>query len=150
MIKEILESGQSRLLTAGQLITLDFNIPPFQRPYDWGKVQVDDFIQDLADAQSKDIPLFLGLVVLCPCGDGEYAIIDGQQRLTTLMLAIGAQGETGQVLRSESGSLSKLWVTPRRADIGFARALISMNKEGEQTLSQRKMAEAFDLLRGND
>ncbi|CAG9229821.1 conserved hypothetical protein [Paraburkholderia caribensis] len=145
-----IEPGQSRLATVEQLTEMTFRIPPFQRPYDWEDAQVDDLMNDLCDAERKEVPLFLGLVVLCPDKDNSYAIVDGQQRLTSLMLAIAAKGAVGRVLRSDASHLSTLWVAPRVADIGFTRAMLGSSRESERTLSQKKMSAAFDRLRSND
>lgn len=69
-------------------------IPLFQRPYLWGKDEVENFKNDLStlpsiNATSSD--LFLGLIVLCPKDPGnnsEFQIIDGQQRVTTFSIYI--------------------------------------------------------------
>ncbi|WP_322092533.1 DUF262 domain-containing protein [Paraburkholderia bannensis] len=143
---ELLSPGQSRLATVEQLLDFDFDIPAFQRPYDWSDKQVSELIDDLSDAQRKNVHLFLGLVVVCPQPNGRFAIVDGQQRLTTLMLAVGALGGTEKILRSKDGGVSSLWISPRHADIGFAKALVSTNGETEQTLSQRRLKQAFSKL----
>lgn len=68
-------------------------IPDFQRPYSWEKEQCDKLWEDFIDfyqAQtSKDDKYFLGNIVIHP-SNGSYAVIDGQQRLTTLLLLINA------------------------------------------------------------
>lgn len=142
----MLKPGESKLLTVRELLNYDFHIPPFQRPYDWGEPQVADLIQDLADANIKRTPLFLGLVVVCPDNAGGFGIIDGQQRLTTLMLAIAARGERDRVVRQSATGLSTLWISPRKADLDFTHAMLSQRRESEKTLSQRRMVEAFETL----
>ncbi|PLZ02832.1 hypothetical protein CY652_07870 [Burkholderia sp. WAC0059] len=141
-----LETGESKLLTLRELLSYDFYIPPFQRPYDWGSSQVVDLVRDLKDAEFKGMPLFLGLVVVCPDNTGALGIIDGQQRLTTLMLAVAAQGGGNKVVRATAGGLTSLWVSPRKADGDFSIALLSGRREVEQTLSQRLMVDAYNLL----
>ena len=68
-------------------------IPDFQRPYSWEKEQCDklweDFIDFYQSQTSKDDKYFLGNIVIHP-SNGSYAVIDGQQRLTTLLLLINA------------------------------------------------------------
>lgn len=57
-----------------------FQIPPYQRPYSWGKEQVQDLWNDLLD--SKD-SYFIGNIILNNFGDSKsnkVEIIDGQQR----------------------------------------------------------------------
>lgn len=68
-------------------------IPDFQRPYSWEKEQCDKLWEDLIDfyenQSSKDDKYFLGNIVIHPLGDA-FSVIDGQQRLTTLLLLIKA------------------------------------------------------------
>lgn len=76
-----------------------FRIPPYQRGYSWERRQWDDLIEDLEVLpQGKDH--FTGQVVLQPTDsqlvDTEgaqyriYDVVDGQQRLTTLVLLMEA------------------------------------------------------------
>ena len=120
-------------------------IPQFQRPYDWEQQQVIDLIEDLRDAHRKEIPLFLGLVVVHSTADG-LAVIDGQQRLTTLMLALAAMGGRDKVLRAVGDGPSRLWVRPRAADVDFARSLVRRSDEPPATLSQWLMKSAMAEL----
>lgn len=68
-------------------------IPDFQRPYSWDTEQCDKLWEDLSvffiDKESKDDKYFLGNIVIYPDND-SYVVIDGQQRLTTLLLLIKA------------------------------------------------------------
>jgi hypothetical protein len=143
-----LEPGESRLVTLEQLLERDFHIPAFQRPYDWEQEQVNALVQDLVDAQSRNTPLFLGMVVVCPDADNEWSIIDGQQRLTTLMLALAARGHRDKVVRAHGGGLAAPWVSPRKADLDFTKALLSHQPLQEKTRSQRLLTEGFRLLAG--
>jgi hypothetical protein len=133
-----------------ELLELNFKIPQFQRPYDWGNEQVFDFIEDLRECQVKGNSLFLGLVVLHP-DSGVFSIIDGQQRLTTLMLSIAAVGGENKILRVVDG-MTRTWVQPRVADISFTTSIINNSSEQPETLSQwlmqsahKKLGEAKDL-----
>ena len=68
-----------------------FSIPPYQRPYAWERTQVEELLNDLADAmepqKQADGFYFLGSVVLVKShGSPEAKVVDGQQRLTTLTI----------------------------------------------------------------
>lgn len=71
-------------------------IPLFQRPYLWGKEEIENFKEDLLTlvpfSTNNSSDLFLGLIVLCPFNDTpnqkEFQIIDGQQRITTFSILI--------------------------------------------------------------
>lgn len=76
----------------------DFLIPDYQRPYAWGESECqtlwDDiftfsFPDDDCDRFQKDEEYFLGPIVNFK-NEGKQEIIDGQQRLTTLMLLLRA------------------------------------------------------------
>ncbi len=77
----------------------NFLIPVYQRNYDWLNTQCNEFIKDIEvlAKQEKDNH-FLGSVVYIKGDDTEaleqglkeYIIIDGQQRITTIMLFLKA------------------------------------------------------------
>lgn len=72
-----------------------FNIPDYQRPYVWGEDQISTLLDDIAHAavNTPDNQYFLGSLVL-HCQDKDFqgtqyqenAVLDGQQRLTTLYM----------------------------------------------------------------
>lgn len=65
-----------------------FTIPVYQRPYAWTSEQVDELLDDLRTAASRDpnSPYFLGSIVLIKTEGSESDVVDGQQRLTTLTI----------------------------------------------------------------
>ncbi|HIE32030.1 MAG TPA: DUF262 domain-containing protein [Methanosarcinales archaeon] len=69
-----------------------FIIPDFQRPYSWGRDQVDELLDDLThfafqEGDVEDLnPYFLGSIVLIKGDDPIAKVVDGQQRLTTLTI----------------------------------------------------------------
>ena len=78
----------------------DFLIPDYQRPYAWGKEECGTLWEDIfefaipdADATKFDDnkeEYFLGPIVTFQNAANQLEIIDGQQRLTTLMLLLRA------------------------------------------------------------
>ena len=66
-----------------------FHIPPYQRPYSWEEEHIIQLIEDISNfalEHSKN-PYFLGSIVLVKNSDEPQAeIIDGQQRLTTIVI----------------------------------------------------------------
>jgi len=66
-----------------------YQIPIYQRPYKWGTEQVEQLWEDLCEAYESDEPnYFLGSVITAkPQESSTYLdIVDGQQRLTTLLI----------------------------------------------------------------
>ena len=78
----------------------DFLIPDYQRPYAWTRDECETLWDDLksfafpndtsADFDSENDEYFLGPIVTFKNSDGKQEIIDGQQRLTTVMLLLRA------------------------------------------------------------
>ena len=73
----------------------DFLIPDYQRPYAWGEKECETLWEDLFsfafpendyEKFNSNDEYFLGPIVTFTNADGKQEVIDGQQRLTTLML----------------------------------------------------------------
>lgn len=74
-----------------------FNIPPYQRPYVWSSEDILTLFNDVYDAYIKDnmSHYFMGTTLSCIniVNDRKvYELIDGQQRITSLMLICMAFG----------------------------------------------------------
>lgn len=74
-IKEIFESGK-------------YVVPLYQRNYAWRKNEIEQLLQDIYEAFKKNPTgnYFIGSLVVLKRQNGDYEVIDGQQRLTTLSL----------------------------------------------------------------
>ena len=79
VLKDTLKEGKRKI----------FVIPEYQRPYSWDIEMCDILWNDVKDFYAEHIndneEYFLGSLVSC-IGDEGIAIIDGQQRLTSLFL----------------------------------------------------------------
>lgn len=68
-----------------------YEVPIYQRNYAWGKDEIFALIQDVYDASiSGKKTYFIGTLVSFHKGDQIYEVIDGQQRLTTINIALKA------------------------------------------------------------
>lgn len=72
-----------------------FQIPNYQRPYSWQDEEVERLWDDVYTAfvnnyedHSYDENYFLGSIICVPHPSGYSDIVDGQQRLTTLMILL--------------------------------------------------------------
>lgn len=71
----------------------NYEVPIYQRNYAWGKDEISALIQDVYDAYTtKKQTYYIGTLVSFHKGDQVYEVIDGQQRLTTINLVLGALG----------------------------------------------------------
>ncbi len=72
-----------------------FIIPPFQRNYEWNYEQCEELFQDIIEAYNKGKAHYLGNIVYYKGkNDGaiysELILVDGQQRITTILLLLCA------------------------------------------------------------
>ena len=72
-----------------------FSIPVFQRPYSWGSEEINELFDDIIEyfMNKNDEEMFIGTVYLSlntqlKTSINKYDVIDGQQRITTLSLAL--------------------------------------------------------------
>ncbi|GAA8987254.1 hypothetical protein BTM261_12000 [Helicobacter pylori] len=67
-----------------------YQIPIYQRPYQWGKEQCEDLLNDLFENYKDhgEDDYFCGSLVLIQPDEGNktYDVVDGQQRLSTFIL----------------------------------------------------------------
>lgn len=81
--------------------TKQYIVPLYQRPYQWGKKQLEDLWTDIVEltedrSEGNQATHFIGSLVLAPPpvsvagGVTTYLVVDGQQRLTTLTLLLAA------------------------------------------------------------
>lgn len=75
--------------------TKQYMVPLFQRPYSWGKREWDGLWDDLVDLAETEKPRshFIGSIVNMPMisvpeGVTKYSLIDGQQRITTILILL--------------------------------------------------------------
>jgi uncharacterized protein with ParB-like and HNH nuclease domain len=85
-------------------------VPLFQRPYSWETTPWSTLWQDLAELCEEENPRnhFIGSIVTMPSrsvpeGVTKYIMIDGQQRLTTLLLLLAVMRDKA---RKQTGNLA--------------------------------------------
>ena len=76
--------------TLGELMRgSTFEIPPYQRDFDWVQENVEDLINDLRYSSEKNLPLFLGNFTFKlnePGSKERWEVVDGQQRMTSIVI----------------------------------------------------------------
>lgn len=67
-----------------------YAIPVYQRAYSWEEKQWNEFLEDLKEATKGENHYFFGNVLLEKPNDEVSDIIDGQQRITTIIIFVRA------------------------------------------------------------
>ena len=72
------------------LVRKKLRIPDYQRPYTWSmrhiRAMLEDFKEHCADKKDTLLPYYMGSIILHKKDDKHYYIVDGQQRITTLLI----------------------------------------------------------------
>lgn len=72
-----------------KLLSRNLSIPEYQRAYTWGKHNIVNMIEDFEyflKSDYKHLEYYLGTILLHEYEKNKFNIIDGQQRITTLLL----------------------------------------------------------------
>jgi uncharacterized protein YehS (DUF1456 family) len=96
-------------------------VEDYQRTYAWQREQIEEFLQDLKDCAPRDDSHFLGTLILQESGHKTANVVDGQQRLTTVFILVGAlrdelrKMKTG-VIKAESANKRDISVIDKALD----------------------------------
>lgn len=114
-------------------------IPEYQRSYSWEEAQRSDLLADIERATQSDYVHFTGTIVATPRG-GTYELIDGQQRLTTLIILLNELLKHDDARAAASSS-----------DVDIARAIFGRDgSDAERRFRLNHMTDDFfstDILR---
>jgi uncharacterized protein with ParB-like and HNH nuclease domain len=100
---------ESRDQSVGALLNSGYYvIPRFQRPYSWDDENISEFWADtIVNATSE---YFIGSMVMYTIGDRRFGVVDGQQRLTTIVILLSALRNALEKagLKNQASGLHKL------------------------------------------
>ena len=138
-----------------------FNIPKYQRAYAWEKPQLKDFVEDIEN-QNPNRNYFFGTILLQAKekdnGFDIFDIVDGQQRITTLIifmkLLLAQSKEAGNDVTMQEDTYIqiynryKLHVLDTDNDFFISYILQDNHRDVSQvhTPSQRRLLEAKNFL----
>ncbi|MBW7657758.1 DUF262 domain-containing protein [Hydrogenophilus thermoluteolus] len=99
------------ILKIGEVLKMNISLPDYQRPYKWQSEHVRQLMSDLRDHRGKHAYRLGSFVFHEYKKDGQdrLDIVDGQQRLVTLLLIVSAiQQKAPALIKPECGSLLDL------------------------------------------
>lgn len=135
----------------------DFLIPDYQRPYAWNEEQCQTLWDDIFlfsfpdnnyEAFDENEEYFLGSIVTYKNDSGKSEVIDGQQRLTTLMLILRAFYDKFSNMQDKNSILTRdriekcIWKTDT-----FGTADKSTLKIDSEVATDNDKEEFLELLR---
>jgi hypothetical protein len=136
----------------------NFLIPDYQRPYAWEEDECQTLWDDIftfafpdndVRAFNKNDEYFLGAIVTYKNGNGQSEVIDGQQRLTTILLLLRAFYDKFEHMKDkDSQDMRKnistcIWVTDE-----FGNADMENLKIDSEVATDDEKEEFLTILRG--
>lgn len=123
-----------------------FRIPLYQRPYAWEPKQVKQLLNDLYEAfGNPSNTYYVGILSVVESEGNMYDLIDGQQRITTLMLVGKAASKYGEWKNFIGDRTNKrLKFHGREADDEF---LYSFEDNRDNTKCNQCMVTAYETAR---
>lgn len=82
----------AEIKSINELLKMNLDIPDYQRPYKWEIQNIEDLLSDItnaindADKYRTDFKYRIGTIILHKTDDGRYDVVDGQQRIISLVL----------------------------------------------------------------
>lgn len=132
-----------------------FEIPKYQRSYAWEKQNVRELFEDIQEALNTKANHYIGTVVLAKTDQDEvFNIVDGQQRVTTIVMFISAiirkledQEDHDFYRRYYIKQKDKFKLTPLERDREFYFQLLEGNPSIEpENKSQRFMLDVYSEM----
>lgn len=136
----------------------DFLVPDYQRPYAWSEEQCQTLWDDIftfsfpddnyEQFDDENDEYFLGSIVTFKNENGKSEVIDGQQRLTTLMLLLRAFYDKFENMKDKNSILTRerieqcIWKTDT-----FGNADKNTLKIDSEVATDNDKQELLDLLR---
>lgn len=80
-------SVEANIRTTREILTRNLAIPDYQRPYRWTQENVLQLFQDIRESMESGRREYrIGSIILFKSKSDRYEIVDGQQRVTTILL----------------------------------------------------------------
>ena len=136
-----------------------FRIPNYQRDYAWDTGNVDDLFEDILEAIETDTSHYIGTFILAANSNGKqfFNVVDGQQRLTTLIMLFNAVIEKlvnkteriinkDKFVRSQTSS-EKTWKLELLNDNNqFFHEMLEGKQPNPTTRSQQLLKSAYEHI----
>lgn len=155
--------------TVNNCLQQKFILPTYQRGYQWEPKHLDELLTDIQESFFSswkpghgrlDVlgyePYFLGTIITTSVGQGGKAIVDGQQRVTTLTLLLSYIHRLGR--KSPGLNVSPVDQSIRRKVAGQSEFNLDMDQQRKEffelimdgTLDDEELAAAVESIKDRD
>ncbi|WP_069997906.1 DUF262 domain-containing protein [Cellulosilyticum sp. I15G10I2] len=156
----------AEIKSINELLNMDIDIPDYQRPYKWTIQNVEELLGDIstaindADIYRSAFKYRIGTIILHENDDGIFNVVDGQQRIISLLLIKYCITPGFQCTIFEKEFTNKVTQTNIHNNYMFIRECFSLKNEADKknfiqafeeilevvVISVDKVSEAFQLF----
>lgn len=132
-------------LTPAEIGDNTYNIPLYQRLFEWDGERITQLLNDLKEQPAGD-DYYIGMLT----STSENDLVDGQQRFTVLMLlgiALSAYDDSWKQFILHNGE-SRLSFSARPEDQEYLKFLITSDHDESAPYENKKMKKGIDCIRG--
>ena len=140
----------AEIVSVNQLLQMQLNIPPYQRPYKWSIRNMEELLSDISNAitDSKKYSVFkyrIGTVILHNDGN-ELNIVDGQQRIISLILLNLYRDNEFKCSVMNKQFTNKISQTNIHSNYMFVREWFSLKHESERNRFLEAMKNTLEVV----
>ena len=105
-------------------------VPDYQRAYSWDiDPQITTFLQDLEEFYDSSAEYYLGHFLFEKRSDAEFAVVDGQQRITTIVIFLSALFKRLKKIRSLKDEEQKIFEDIIKRDSTYRFETVSYDNQ---------------------
>ena len=140
----------AEIVSVNQLLQMQLNIPPYQRPYKWAIRNMEDLLRDISNAiadseKYSEFKYRIGTVILHNDGN-ELNIVDGQQRIISLILLNLYLDSEFKCSIMNKHFTNKISQTNIHANYIFVREWFSLKPDTEKTKFLEAMSKILEVV----
>ena len=142
----------AEIKSINQLLSMDLNIPDYQRPYKWSLQNIEDLLSDISNAISdadryrQSFKYRIGTIIVHQNDNGVYDVVDGQQRVIslTLLKRFLQQGFHCSILNKDFNN--KISQSNIHANYAFIKEWFSLKSQDARAMFNRAMDEILEVV----
>lgn len=141
----------AEIVSVSQLLQMQLNIPPYQRPYKWGIRNMEELLSDISNAiadseRYRSFKYRIGTIILHDDED-KLNIVDGQQRIISLILVNLYLDSNFKCSVMEKQFTNKISQSNIHANYMFVREWFSLKPDTEKNKFLEAMINILEVVK---
>ena len=142
----------AEIKSVNELLKINLNIPDYQRPYKWSIQNIQDLLRDIttaikdAEKYSVGFKYRIGTIILHKNENGYFDVVDGQQRIISLVLLKLCLEEDFNCSVLEKDFTNKVTQANIHNNYMFIREWFSLKNEEDKKAFRNALNEVLEVV----